>query len=146
MKGGKLFMLNVIWDPTRELQRFQRDLDELFSGVSGTVHAFPPVNVFTNEDDAVITAELPGVEAGDIDITVHGDSITLSGKRKPLELKDNDAYIRRERILGDFSRNLQLPFRIDAEKVSAKFNKGVLSITLARAEADKPKKITIKAA
>jgi HSP20 family protein len=139
-------MLDVTWDPARELQRFQRDLDELFSGVSGAVHAFPPVNVWSNEEDAVVTAELPGLDANDIDITVHGDSINLRGSRKPIDLKENEKFLRRERITGEFSRNLQLPFRIDAEKVSAKFNKGVLSITLTRAEADKPKKITIKAA
>jgi HSP20 family protein len=139
-------MFDLNWNPTRELQRFSRDLDELFSGVSGTVHAFPPVNVWSSENDAVVTAELPGIESGDIDISVHGDALTLRGSRKPVELKENETFYRSERMRGEFSRTLKLPFRIDAEKVSATFNKGVLSIQVPRAEADKPRKISVKAA
>jgi len=138
-------MFGLDWDTT-DLQRFRRDLDELFSGVSGTVHSFPPVNVWSSENDAVVTAELPGVESGEIDISVHNDALTLRGARKPVELKENETFYRSERAQGEFSRTLKMPFRIDAEKVSATFNRGVLSIMVPRAEADKPRKITVKAA
>lgn len=139
-------MFELSWDPTRELQRWQREMDDLFSGVSGTVHAFPPLNVWAAENDAIVTAELPGLETEDIEITVHGDSLTLRGARKPVELKEGENYFRRERIYGDFARTLQLPFRVNADQVSAKVNHGVLMITLPRAEEDKPRKISVKAA
>lgn len=133
------------WDPVRELRRFQRNVDEVFSGVSGAIHQFPPVNVWTSENDAILTAELPGVDPKDLDISVQGETITLRGQRQTEKLNEHDVYHRRERILGQFSRSLTLPFRVDGDKVNATMENGVLTITLPRAEADKPKKVTIKA-
>jgi HSP20 family protein len=104
------------------------------------------MNIWTNEDGATITAELPGLSPEDIDISVVGNALTLSGSRKPEELNDGDKYHRRERNYGQFSRSFELPFQIEANQVEAKFEKGVLHIFAPRAEADKPKKITVKSA
>ena len=106
---------------------------------------YPAMNVWTNEDGAVVTAELPGVEPDNINIAVTGDTLTLKGSRTPEELKEGEQYHRRERGHGQFTRTFQLPFQVEAEKVEANFEKGVLSITLPRAEAEKPRKIAIKA-
>ena len=92
----------------------------------------------------MVTAELPGVSPDEINIAITGDTLTLSGSRQRPETESN-TYHRQERGYGPFSRSLQLPFRIDANQVEATFRKGVLSITLPRAEEDKPKKINVNA-
>jgi len=94
----------------------------------------------------VITAEVPGVSADEIDISVVGETLTLSGERKPEDLEGGVRYHRRERGGGRFSRSIELPFRVDADKVEAAYDKGILRVTLPRAEADKPRKITVRAA
>jgi HSP20 family protein len=103
------------------------------------------MNVWTSEESAVVTAELPGCNADDLDISVVNETLTVTGSRQEAELEEGATYHRRERSCGNFSRTFQLPFQVDATKVEAVFEKGVLEITLPRAEADKPKKITIKA-
>jgi HSP20 family protein len=112
----------------REMERLRREMNRLFAGMptSGGAAApgYPAINVWTNEDGAVLTAELPGVSAGDIEGTT---------------------YHRRERGHGRFSRVFRLPFPIDSGKVEAAFEKGILHITLPRPESDKPRKIAIKA-
>jgi HSP20 family protein len=108
--------------------------------------SFPAMNVWVNEDGVMITAELPGVSPEDIDISVIGETLTLTGERKPDLLEDEVRYHRQERGYGKFTRSLELPFRVNANAVEASFNKGVLNIALPRAEADKPKKISVKPA
>lgn len=104
---------------------------------------YPVVNVWLNGDDAELTTELPGVKPEDIDISVVDKSVTLHGSRKADELHNEKLYHRRERWSGDFTKSIDLPFRVDAEKVNARFNKGVLYISLPRVEVDKPRKIKI---
>lgn len=137
--------------PWGEMARLQREVDSLFAEAfarprMNTPASYPAMNVWTNEEGSVVTAELPGVEPEEIDISVVNDTLTLTGSRKPDELQEGERYHRRERGFGQFRRTFQLPFRIDEEKVEAVFDKGVLHISLPRAEVDKPKKILIKAA
>jgi HSP20 family protein len=133
------------------MERLQREMNHLFSdsfSLAGgrTAPNYPAMNVWTNEESAVITAELPGISPEDIDISVVGDTLTLSGERKLEELEEGDKYHRRERGYGKFSRTFQLPFKVEAEEVEALFERGVLHLSLPRAESDKPKKITVKSA
>jgi HSP20 family protein len=111
-----------------------------------TAPSYPAINVWTNEDGAVVTAEMPGVNPENIDISVVGDSLTLSGERNPESLEEGDKYHRRERGYGKFNRTFQLPFKVEADNVDALFENGILHLSLPRAEADKPKKITVKSA
>ncbi|MCB0212841.1 MAG: Hsp20/alpha crystallin family protein, partial [Anaerolineae bacterium] len=90
--------------------------------------------------------ELPGVNPEDIDISVVGETLKLTGSRQPEELGEGSRYHRRERGFGKFTRTFQLPFAVEADQVEAVFDKGILHISLPRAEAEKPKKITVKAA
>jgi len=135
--------------PWQEMERLRRDLNRMVSTLPNvdwrSAPGYPAMNVWINEESAVVTAELPGVNPEDLDIAVVGDTLTLTGDRAPEELNDGDTYHRRERKCGKFTRAFQLPFHVDGSKVEAVFEKGVLQITLPRAEADKPKKITIKA-
>ncbi len=138
-----------------ELERFGRllepwrDLDRLnrtFAAAASNCYEFPAFNVWAGEEKAVITAELPGIDPASIDISVIGNSLTLKGSRKPEELKEGEAYHRRERWYGDFSKTIEMPFAIEADKVEARFIKGVLHITASRAAAEMPKRIEVKAA
>jgi HSP20 family protein len=137
--------------PWREMERLRHEVDRLFSdtfSLTGgrTAPGYPAMNVWTNEEGAVVTAELPGVAPADIDISVTGSTLSLSGNRQPDQFKEGDKYHRRERRFGKFSRTFELPFLVEANKVDAIFEKGVLHISLPRAEEDKPKKIKVKTA
>jgi HSP20 family protein len=92
----------------------------------------------------MLTAELPGYEKNDVDISLTGDLLRLHGSRKAPECKDEECFHRQERNFGVFDREIQLPFAIDQEKVDAEFANGILKINLPRAEQDKPKKIEIQ--
>lgn len=105
--------------------------------------SFPAFNVWSDEDGAVITSELPGVKLENIEITVSGKHLGVKGTREDGDIADEARRVRRERPSGDFERNFTLGFQIDASKVEAKLANGVLEIVLPRAENDKPRKITI---
>lgn len=104
---------------------------------------FPAVNYLSKGYDAVVTAEIPGVEPGDINISVEGKILTISGERKTEELREGETCHRSERQQGRFKRSLELPFEVESSKVEARFENGVLIITLPRTEAGKPRKIEI---
>jgi HSP20 family protein len=132
------------------MERLRQEMNRLFQDWPTQARwveapAFPAMNVWTNEGSAVVTAELPGLDPEDIDISVVNDTLTLKGKRDADECDQETRFHRRERGCGSFTRAFQLPFQVEPGKVEAKFEKGVLSITLPRAEADKPRKIAIKA-
>ncbi len=135
------------WDPLREMGRLERDMRRLFSGFAPgyAARVWPPVNVWTGRDDAVVSVELPGVDPKGLEISVVGDTLTLSGTREPSELKGGHVVNRLERDTGDFSRTIQLPFRVEPDRVEASYAKGILRIKLPRLEADKPKQIAVKA-
>ncbi len=107
--------------------------------------SFPAMNVWAAEDSALITAEIPGVNKNELEINVTRDTLTLSGVRNADELPDGAGYHRRERPYGEFSRNIQLPYTVDVDKVKATFKNGVLKVELPRIEAEKPRKISVKA-
>lgn len=131
--------------PVPEVQNLRREVNRLFAGLDQEVgRDFPAVNVWVGEQDAVVSAEMPGVDIEKIDISVVHDSLTISGIREPLALGEGESYYRQERDYGRFTRTLQLPFNVEANKVEARYENGVLSITLPRSEADKPKKVAIK--
>ena len=132
--------------PLREVSRLQRDLNRLFNEYNvGSQRTFPAVNIWANENSAVVTAELPGLENKDIKLSVVDQNVVIEGVRCEEPLKEGENFHRQERKCGDFKRTIQLPFPVNADKVAANFKNGVLKVTLPRAEADKPKKITIHA-
>ena len=134
------------FDPFVELRRMQTEMSRLSSGFSATAaRDFPPINIWLGENSVVVTAELPGVTRDDLTISLQEDVLTLEGKRQPKVQEDNVSWQRHERAYGTFSRAVQLPFRVDADKVQAHFNNGILEIELERLEADRPKKIEIRA-
>jgi len=134
----------------REMNRLQREIERLFDDYSPSrlrrAPGYPAMNVWTSENGLMVTAEVPGVKAEDMDINIVGETLTLSGDRQTEELTEGSRYHRQERGYGRFNRSIQLPFPVDVSKVEANFKDGVLVITLPRAEEDKPKKIVVKSA
>jgi HSP20 family protein len=118
--------------------------DRLFSGFTRTTRDFPPINVWLGDNSVVVTSELPGVTPSNVTVNLQEDVLTLEGARRPKQEQDAN-WQRRERTYGSFSRTVQLPFRVDADKVQTQFNNGILEIELQRLEADRPKKIEIRA-
>jgi len=134
-------------DPFGDIRQLQDEMNRLFSaGFAGRRQppaGFPAINAFANEDGIALTAELPGVRAEDLDISVFRETLTLRGKRQaPEEVK---AYHRRERLHGEFVRTINLPFQVDPERVEANMQDGLLRRSLHRPEEDKPKRIKINA-
>ncbi|RLC24890.1 MAG: Hsp20/alpha crystallin family protein [Deltaproteobacteria bacterium] len=139
------------WDPFEELGRMRREMDRLMEGLTrslpgdGSAGVFPLINLTEDMDNFYVRAELPGMAADDLEISVTGNSLSISGERKiPVE-DENAVYHRREREAGKFSRMISLPSEIDTGKVEAVSTDGLLTITLPKAEAAKPKQITVKA-
>jgi len=131
-------------DPFSAVRRLQSDMNQIFGGSTrSAVTGFPPVNIYQNEDALLLTAELPGLDKKDIDLTVQDDCITLSANIAQEELEDA-IWHRRERRRGKFSRTIELPFRVDSEKVEARFKNGVLEVEVNRPEHQKPRRIAIK--
>lgn len=142
MLMNELEQLESLFGPWKEIDRFNRSS---FRDLSRERVDFPPVNLWKNEEKAVITTEIPGVDVKGVEINVVGNTISLRFERKPEELKEGEAYTRRERWYGEFSRTIELPFNVQIDKVNAKFSKGILYIEMPRAEAEKPRKITVLA-
>ena len=141
MYSTELAMVGV--DPFSEMRRLQREVNRLFAGSGSDVAAFPAVNIWTNQEEVVVKAEIPGVDPKDLDIRVQNDVLTLQGERKPDEVSRDVVCHRCERDAGKFTRSFRLPFDVQNDKVTAKYNRGALTITLPRSEAGKPRKIAI---
>ncbi|NSW85160.1 MAG: Hsp20/alpha crystallin family protein [Syntrophobacteraceae bacterium] len=137
-------------NPFQELARVQREMDRLFSQIMGrgpgvaASGVFPALNVTEDADRITVTAELPGIKAEDLDISVVGKTLTLRGERKP-DVAENVSYHRRERMAGKFQKAMTLPYEVNAEGVEAECKNGVLKLVLPKAEHAKPRKISIKA-
>jgi len=133
-----------------ELERMRRQLDGMFGGVEQGPHrvlgagVFPLINLTEDRDSYHVRAELPGLKAEDINISVTGNNLSISGERKIASEGENVRYHRREREAGSFSRVMALPGEVDADKVQATHLGGILTVIIPKAEAAKPKQITVR--
>jgi HSP20 family protein len=137
---------NPLW---QQLHQFQSEMNRLFDqwgdGNRGsTLATFPPVNVYEDGDNLYVEAELPGVNLQDLEIYVNGqEQLILKGERKP-QAPEKGVRHRQERSFGNFSRSVALPFAVDANKVDARLEQGVLRVQLVKHESAKPRKIVVK--
>lgn len=134
-------------DLLAELGQLREEMNRLFSGAMPVRQRETlAVNCYVAGDEVLVMSELPGVEADDLRVTVHEDSLTVICTRRPEPETPGTTYLRRERENGTFSRTLQLPFRVNPDAVEARLERGVLRVRLPRAESDKPRRITVTAA
>jgi HSP20 family protein len=134
----------------RELDHLQDEVNRLYESFFGRrpfserPDVFPAINVSEDHDNLYVSAELPGVEAKDVDITVEEDSLTIKGVRRVEPDYEGVSYHRREREGGGFNRKISLQTRIVTEKVKAEMKDGVLTVVMPKAEDVKPTTIDIK--
>jgi HSP20 family protein len=128
----------------QELERFSRN--PAFSVGPSGYGAYPPINVFEDKDGTVIVAELPGLDPSKLEISGQGRTITFRGERKRPEGLNPSGYHRRERPFGEFSRSIQLSDDVDIAKATANYEAGILMLRVPKAEASKPRQITVNAA
>lgn len=134
-----------------ELDRLRRQMDWLTRGFGGVLQGepgagvFPLMNVTEDKDNFYVRAELPGIKAEDLDISITGNTLSVSGERKIPAEEASATFHRREREAGKFSRVITLPTQVDPQKVEAKGAFGILTVTLPKAEAARPKQIVVKA-
>jgi HSP20 family protein len=138
---------NPLW---QQLQQFQSEMNRLFDQWGGdgnrgsTLASFPPVNVYEEGDNLYVEAELPGVNLKDLEIYVNGqEQLILKGERKP-QVPEKGVRHRQERSFGTFSRTVALPFAVDATRVDARLEHGVLRVQLVKHESARPRKIVVK--
>jgi HSP20 family protein len=135
-----------VWDPFRELTQLHREMDRLFGGAASSASAFPAVNVWSNDNGTIVTAEVPGVDPKAVNIAVTGNLLTIQGERKAESLGEGEIYHRQERGCGAFERTVKLPYEIEEKQVKAHYARGVFRIELPRKESTKPKRIMVEAA
>ena len=133
------------FDPFAELRLLERQVNRVFRDVHGRGTDYPSMNFWSNENEAFLEVELPGVDQKDFELTVANDIVTISGERKDPYATEQDTAHRQERAFGTFSRTSQLPFAIEADRVTARYEHGLLRVQLPRRESSKTKRIAIQA-
>ena len=134
-----------------DLARLHRDMDDLFgSFFSGwptltEKTLWPAIDISEDENDITVKAEVPGCKADDIDISVHGSTLTISGQKKHEDENKQKGYYYAERSYGSFRRDLTLGADVDASKIDAACKDGVLTLKLPKSEKAKPVKVKVKA-
>jgi HSP20 family protein len=145
-------MALVRWEPVRELDSLQSEVNRLFDGFFGTGRALngarsrrwiPAMDLVESEEHLVLRADLPGMSEDDIEIEIKDNVLTVSGERKAEEERKEEGYYRVERTYGSFSRSLTLPEGVSADEVSASFDKGVLEVRIPKPEERKPQRVQI---
>lgn len=141
---------NPVWNQLQQMQSEMNRLFERWGGDGGRqgdlAVAYPAVNVWEDADSLYIEAELPGLDLKDLEIYVTGgNQLSIKGERKQTAAQQKGVWHRQERGHGTFVRVLTLPYEVNREKVAARFENGVLQVKLAKAEAAKPRKISVKA-
>jgi len=142
------------WSPFRELEEMERRFDDVFG--RSTLPSIwrrlpaeqmawaPTIDVFEKGDKFVVKAEIPGMKEDDIHVSVEGDMLTIRGEKKTeSEVKEED-YYHCERSYGSFLRSVALPSTVDASKIDADYEDGVLEVTLPKKPEVKPKKVAVK--
>lgn len=132
------------YDPLTSLRQFEDTVTRFFSEPQTNRPWAPPVDIYETENELVFKADLPDVELNDLTVRVENQTLTLSGERK-FERKDaGKGYHRVERSYGNFSRSFSVPNSFDTDKVNASFKNGVLTVTLPKKEAAKPRQIKVE--
>ena len=137
--------------PLARLNAFQNEVDRLFEGSlslggNTNAHGFSPaLDVYQDKDNVVVHAELPGMKKEEITLSLHDGSLSLSGERRQEKAHDEKSRVRNERFFGRFERTITLPVQVDGTQVAATYENGILTVTLPKAEAAKPRQIEIAA-
>ncbi len=147
-------MALIRWEPAREINSLQQEMNRLFStffdapatsGANGGPRRWiPAMDLVETDDHFVLRADLPGLTEADIDLSLEDNVLTLSGERKSEHEERGEGFYRVERASGAFSRSLTLPEGVDGDAITARFDKGVLEVRIAKPEQRRPRKLQIQ--
>src|SRR4051812_47438414 len=149
-------MALVRWEPVRELSSLQSEMNRLFNtffdtpspggnGNGGGARRWvPSMDLVETDDHFVLRADLPGLAEGDVSIELEDNVLTVSGERKTEHEDKKEGFYRMERSFGQFRRSLTLPEGVDADKIAATFDKGVLEVRIPKPEERKPRRVAIQ--
>mgnify|MGYP003573384470 CR=1 FL=1 len=144
------------WNPTKETTNFSQGMERLFDEMMGRGlwrsseerplrgSWVPSINILERQDAMVVTADLPGLRAEDVDVTVEEGTLSIRGERSLEEAAEGETYHRVERLYGSFERTFTLPNSIDVDKIEARFSNGEMILTLPKREESKPRSVKIK--
>jgi len=137
------------YTPFGDFEQLRRDMLRLFDSVSGDADlagagVFPPINVTQDQDNFYVRAEVPGLKPDEIAISAVRNQMSVSGKRQIPAERERVSYHRKERGEGVFNRTVVLPNEVDSERVDARYADGILTVTLPKAEAAKPRRINVR--
>ena len=142
------------WDPFREFERLQEELDRLFDWMSPFrplrgAEVYPRINVGEAPDKVLVYVFAPGLDPKKIELSIEGNLLSLTGERKAeealgVEEAQPERFVRRERFSGRFSRVISLPESVDPAQVEAEYRNGIIVVSIAKKEAQKAKKIEVK--
>jgi HSP20 family protein len=149
----QIVMNLVRWSPFHDMTLLQSQMNRLFDNTlqgwtgDGTAGGWlPPADIYETDNDLVVAADLPGVELQSVDVRVENNVLTIRGERRFEQNIEKENFHRAERSYGTFARSFTLSTAVDTEKIRAGYKNGVLTITLPKAEAAKPRRIQIAAA
>jgi HSP20 family protein len=138
------------WVPFFDMQKTLDEMDRILNAVGQPLGlrsvprgTFPAINVYDQGNTAVLMAEIPGVKAEDMELTVLGDSVTLKGERRE-DAAEGERYYRRERPVGSFVRTVTLPTEVNPDSVKAEYRDGVLTVRMDKVEEARARKVEIK--
>ena len=140
----------IRWAPAQEFETLRREMDRLFDNsfdnrtVRGNRYLRLPFDAYVTEDELVLSTALPGVDPQEVELTFEKDVLTIKGELP--EPQEGVDYVVRERLHGPFQRTININIPVVADQIEATFDRGVLTITLPKAEEAKPKAIQVQAA
>jgi len=139
------------WDPLREMLGMRNAIDRMFSNALSGVADWEPtvewglaLDVAETEDEYVVKASIPGIDPDELDITFTDNTLTIRGETKDEKDVEDAKYYVRERRYGSFARSISIPSTINADKIQAEYDKGIVTLHLPKAEEAKPKRIEVK--
>ena len=142
----------IRWDPFTSMEPLSRTMDRLLEDAfvpmprrRGLAGVDATMDMYETDDAVVVKMSVPGVKPEDVDVSVVGDTLTIRGEIKADEKVENGQYLCREMAYGRFARSVTLPGLVQADKASADFQNGILTVEIPKAEEAKPKTIKIKA-
>jgi HSP20 family protein len=151
MLGRRVWPSRPTFDsPFEDFERVRREMLRLLDGSNAgyandmSAGVFPPLNVTQDDDNFYVRAEVPGINAKELQISALRNRVSIAGKRDLPKEHERASYHRKERAEGTFNRTLTLPTFIDAERVEAQYADGILALTLPKAEEAKPRQITVR--
>jgi len=141
------------YDPLDRIFNLREDFDDIvkdffagFSNINASRGVYPLLDIKEDTEKYTIDIEIPGIEKKDLKISVKKDNLIIQGEKKEEKKKEEESYLRVERSYGNFMRSVKLPTEINQSQITAKYNDGVVKITLPKTKIDKAKEVQVKIA